>query len=59
MKAEELAGRIVNHHVRCFDQHKQEIAVLHKYNVNTEHIEFKCICAELPSIEELNEALEV
>ncbi len=59
MKAEDLAGPIVNHHVRCFEQHKLELNVLTKYGITTDHISFKCVCREQPTIEELNEALEV
>lgn len=59
MKAEELSGPIVNHHVRCFEQAKHEITILTKHNVNVENLKFECICATLPTIEELNEALEV
>lgn len=31
---DEFQGRIVHHHVRCFEKNKQEISVLNKHHVD-------------------------
>lgn len=50
-------GKVVNHHVRCFEKNKQEISVLIKHHVDLDDCVFECICDTLPSTDELNDLL--
>lgn len=59
IKHEEMTGTIVNHHVRCLENHEHQVQTLQEFDVDPNKQLFKCICSSLPTLAELNELLEV
>lgn len=56
--AQEFWGPIVHHHESCLKNHDRDLIVIAGNQMHPE-IMMRCTCDEVPSIESLNELLEV